>query len=59
MTTYFHTGRERIACQGSEPLLAEARAQIYNQGFFDQVGQLWGGSGELLATTHQMVYFKG
>lgn len=58
ITTYFHANQESLARHGSEHLLAEAQAQIYTQGFFDQVGKLWGTGGELLATTHQMVYFK-
>lgn len=59
LTTYFHADSASLARQGSEPLLAEAHAQRYSQGYFDHAGKLWGVNGELLATTHQMVYFKG
>lgn len=58
LTTYFHADRDSLARQGDRPLLAEAHAQRYSQGYFDHTGKLWGEDGELLATTHQMVYFK-
>ncbi|MBU3068801.1 thioesterase family protein [Aestuariicella sp. G3-2] len=59
MTTYFHAGRDQLAEAGLQPLFAEARAQRYSRNYFDQVGELWSQSGELLATTQQIVYFKG
>ncbi|EMP56790.1 hypothetical protein MSNKSG1_05631 [Marinobacter santoriniensis NKSG1] len=58
MTTYFHGDAESLRQQGSRPLLGVARAQRYFRGYFDQVGELWGEHGELLASTHQIVYFK-
>ena len=39
-------------------LLATARALNYHDGFFDQSGELWGTQGQMLASTHQLVYFK-
>lgn len=59
LTTYFHADASSLAAQGDRHLYCEARASRYHQGFFDQVGQLWGADGDLLATTHQLVYFKG
>lgn len=58
LTTYFHADRDSLARQGDSPVLAEAHAHRYSRGFFDHTGKLWGVGGELLATTHQMVYFK-
>jgi ubiquinone biosynthesis protein len=32
--------------------------QVFRDGFFDQSGYLWSEAGTMLATTHQLVYFK-
>ena len=58
MTVYFHADSEQLAGSGKGYLLGQARAQAFRKGFFDQTGQLWNESGILLATTHQIVYFK-
>lgn len=57
MTVYFHAGAERLGQTGW--LLAEATGQGFRDGFFDQRGALWNEAGELVVTTHQVVYFKG
>jgi len=38
--------------------LAQARAQAFRNGYFDHTAQLWNEAGVLLATTHQVVYYK-
>ena len=58
MTVYFHATPAQLAQSGSGFLLAQARAQAFSDGFFDQTAQLWNESGALLATSHQIVYFK-
>lgn len=58
LTTYFHANREELARHGSDFLLARARGNRFHGGFFDQSGELWSEHGHLLATTHQVVYFK-
>ncbi|MDT7834360.1 acyl-CoA thioesterase [Aquabacterium sp. OR-4] len=58
MTVYFHADGAMLAGSGSGHLLAQAQAQAFHQGYFDQTGQLWNEAGQLLATTHQVVYFK-
>ncbi|QXZ09325.1 thioesterase family protein [Comamonas sp. Y33R10-2] len=58
MTVYFHAGREDLAAAGDDFLLAQARGQEFRNGFFDQTAQLWSQSGQILATSHQIVYFK-
>ncbi len=58
MTVYFHAGAELLAQTGSGYLLGQARAQEFRNGFFDQSAQLWNEAGQLLATTHQIVYYK-
>lgn len=58
MTVYFHAGPELLAKTGTGYLLAQAQAQAFRNGFFDQSAQLWNEAGDLLVTTHQIVYFK-
>ncbi len=58
LTTYFHASEDDLAAQGSDHLLAQARGKRFFNGYFDQAGELWGSNGQLLATTHQLVYFK-
>jgi acyl-CoA thioesterase len=59
ITTYFHADDEQIAAQGDDFVLATARAQRFSRGYFDQTAHLWGRDTTLLATSHQIVYFKG
>ncbi|MCX7240150.1 MAG: thioesterase family protein [Burkholderiales bacterium] len=58
MTVYFHAGAEQLAKTGDGYLLGQARAQAFRNGFFDQTSQLWSHNGDLLVTTHQVVYYK-
>jgi acyl-CoA thioesterase len=57
-TAYFHADAATLAAIGTQHLLAHARAHQFRNGFFDQSGELWGPGGELLAVTHQIVYYK-
>jgi acyl-CoA thioesterase len=58
LTTYFHADAAQLAAQGQRHLLATARALAYRNGYFDQTAEMWGEGGQLLASTHQMVYFR-
>jgi hypothetical protein len=58
MTVYFHASAAELAATGSGYLLGQARSQSFFNGFFDQSAELWNEAGHLLATTHQIVYFK-
>lgn len=58
MNIYFHTGAEVLQRHGSKPLLAVANGHVFSDGHFDQQGQLWGDGDALLATTHQIVWYK-
>ena len=58
LTTYFHADAGQLAAQGGAPVLGLARALNFRKGFFDQTAEIWSEAGELLATTHQVVYFK-
>ena len=39
-------------------LLGVADAGVFNKGYFDQKAELWSRAGQLLATSHQIVYFR-
>jgi acyl-CoA thioesterase len=60
MTSYFHTDSIQLKqCGGADQyLLGQAQAQAYRNGFFDQTAQVWSESGILLASSHQIVYYK-
>ncbi|MFV0678834.1 acyl-CoA thioesterase [Ottowia sp.] len=58
ITVYFHVSADGLAATGTGWLLGQARAQSFFNGFFDQSAELWNEAGHLLATTHQIVYYK-
>ena len=58
MTVYFHADADELAQLDGNFVLGQAEAQCFFNGFFDQSAQLWSQAGLLLATTHQVVYFK-
>lgn len=58
MTVYFHCSQAQLQATGKGYLLGQAQAQAFRDGYFDQTAQLWNEAGELLATTHQIVYYK-
>ena len=58
MSVYFHADAQDLADTADGYLLCQARAQAYRNGHADQTAQLWNASGTLLATTHQLVYYK-
>ena len=59
ITTYFYATEADLARQGSQPLIGIADARVFRYGFHDQVGELWGADGSLLAVTTQTVWYKG
>lgn len=58
LTTYFHTAADALTSAGGDFVLARVRANRFSRGYFDQSAELWSRTGELLVTTHQLVYFK-
>ncbi len=58
MTSFFHADAELLAAQGARHVLGVARGLSYRHGYFDQSAEIWGDTGQLLASTHQMVYFR-
>ncbi|NMM81579.1 acyl-CoA thioesterase [Acidovorax sp. SRB_14] len=58
ITVYFHANAAELESTGTGYLLGQARGQEFRNGFFDQTVQLWNEAGAMLATSHQIVYFK-
>lgn len=58
LTTYFHVDGAELAGHGTDYVLASAHAQRFARGYFDQTAQIWGRDATLLATSHQIVYYK-
>ena len=58
MTTYFHADAQMLIAQGDRPLLGVACALNFRNGYFDQSAQLWDDQQRLLASTHQLVYYR-
>ncbi|GAB1813386.1 acyl-CoA thioesterase [Mycobacterium sp. MUNTM1] len=59
LTTYFHADQAQLDALHNDFVLASAHANRFSRGYFDQSAKVWTGDGGLLATTHQIVYFKG
>lgn len=59
LTTYFHAEEHELDALGADFVLGVARANRFSRGYFDQSAELWSRGGTLLATSHQIVYFKG
>ena len=58
LTVYFHASQAQLQATGAGYLLGQARGQEFRNGFFDQAVQLWNEAGTMLATSHQIVYYK-
>lgn len=58
LTTFFHADAAMLAGQSDRHVLGAARALNYRNGFFDQSAEIWGDDGALLATSHQIVYYR-
>jgi acyl-CoA thioesterase len=58
MTTFFHADEALLGEQADRHALGVARALAFRNGFFDQSAELWSHTGHLLASTHQIVYFR-
>jgi acyl-CoA thioesterase len=58
LSTYFLADSAGLARQGDRPLLGTADVRAFRHGFHDQSAELWSDDGELLAVSHQVVWFK-
>ena len=58
MTVHFHASAAELATHGDAPVLGTVDAHVFARNFGDQIAQVWGRDGRLLATTTQMTWFK-
>ncbi len=58
LTTYFHADAAMLAAQGERHVLGTARALNFRNGYFDQSAEVWGSDRQLLASSHQIVYYR-
>ncbi len=58
MTAYFHATADDLAAVGDAFVLGYADARIFDRGFHDQSAEIWSAEGRLLATSHQLVYYR-
>jgi acyl-CoA thioesterase len=58
LNVYYHVDTAELALEGSAHVLCVAKAQVFNKGYYDQEGQVWGRDGKLLATTQQVAWYK-
>lgn len=54
----FHVDGAALERQESVHAFGESKANAFNGGYYDQEARLWAPDGTLLATTHQMVWFR-
>lgn len=54
----FHVDGDTLARQQGHHAFGKAKANAFNNGYYDQEAQLWSEEGTLLATTHQLVWFR-
>lgn len=58
LSTFFHADAALLAAQGSRHVLGAARGLNFRHGYFDQSAEVWSDDGQLLASSHQMVYYR-
>ncbi len=58
LTTYFHAGSDELEALGATPLIGEADAAIFHNGFADQSCALWTPDGRLIANGVQITWYK-
>ena len=58
LTTYFHVEADELAAIGATPVIGEADAAIFHNGFADQTCALWTPDGRLLANGVQITWYK-
>lgn len=58
LTLYFHADAALLAAQADRPVLGVAWSSHFGNGMFDEQVEVWSDDGRLLATAHQIVYYK-
>jgi len=54
----FHVDGATLERLQARHAFAQAKANAFNGGYYDQEGRLWAEDGTLLATTHQLVWYR-
>ena len=57
-TVYYHADSAVLAEHGTAEVMGQARGNRFYNRYFDQSAEIWTRSGDLLATSTQVVYFK-
>lgn len=57
-TVYFHADEAALKANGDAGVIGHARANRFHNRYFDQSAEIWSQSGDLLATSTQIVYYK-
>ncbi len=58
LTTYFHSDADELRAIAAARVIGRAGARRFHRSYSDQSGELWSPDGRLLATSHQIAYFK-
>jgi hypothetical protein len=58
ITTYVHADAELLAAQSDRHVLGVARGLNFRNGYLDQSAEVWSDDGALLASSHQVVYYR-
>lgn len=58
LTTFFHADATMLVEQADRHVLCTARALNFRNGFFDQSAEIWSDDARLLASSHQIVYYR-
>lgn len=58
LTIHYFATADDLAVQSDSFVLANAAARRFHKGYFDQSAELWSSDEKLLATSHQVVYYK-
>jgi acyl-CoA thioesterase len=58
LTTYFHADAALLKEQDRRHVLGTARALNFRNGYFDQTAEVWSDEWQLLASSHQIVYYR-
>lgn len=58
LTVHYFATEQDLRAHADGYVLGSARARRFHQGYFDQTAELWTENGTLLATSHQIVYYK-
>ena len=58
ITIHFLADAAELESLGDDFVLATGYARRFGRSYYDQTSEIWSRDGKLLATAHQMVYFK-